>query len=141
MKKCLFCDIAKNPEIRHTVYEDDDVIAFLDIHPVNPGHTLIIPRFHATNIYDIPKPTLARIAEVSKDISEKLRDRMKAQGISILQMNEREGDQDIMHYHVHVMPRMTDDWFHRVVTARASKVQETINPTKEELDSVAKILR
>jgi histidine triad (HIT) family protein len=141
MGECIFCDIANNPRMRHTVYEDKDVVAFLDIHPVNPGHILIIPKAHATNIYDIPKVSLAKIAELSKDVSERLRDRMQASGVSILQMNERDGDQDIMHYHLHVIPRMTDDWFHKVVAIEAWKLQGSINPTKEELASIAKVLR
>jgi histidine triad (HIT) family protein len=140
MAECVFCKIAKYEEPAATIYEDQEIMAFLDIHPVNPGHTLIITRKHFANVYDIPRTTLVRVSELSKDIAERLRERLNVEGISIFQMNEKAGDQDIMHYHLHVVPRKTDDWFHREL-AKAAYVQSTINPTKEELASIANLLR
>ena len=133
MTNCLFCDIAADAKLRNTIYEDGEIVAFLDIHPINPGHTLIIPRKHSTDIYDTPKSTLARIAQLSKDISLKLKKSMGADGISILQMNEKDGDQEIMHYHLHVIPRTRGDWFHRDVIAKASALQKEIRPNNDNL--------
>jgi histidine triad (HIT) family protein len=140
VKGCSFCEIAANPKLRNTIYEDEGIMAILDIHPVNPGHTLMITKKHFTNLYDIPKPILVRVAELSKDVAKRLHERLKANGISIFQMSEKAGDQDIMHYHLHVVPRTTNDWFHKEL-AKAAGVQSKINPAKEELASVTKMLR
>lgn len=137
---CIFCKIVSGEVDSSFIYDDEDVIAFLDIHPINLGHTLIIPKKHVTNIYDISSRALQMIARVSQALAIKIKKVLKPDGISIFQMNERGGDQDIMHYHVHVIPRYEGDWFGEEIM-KAIKKQQITNPTREKLNSIAKKIK
>lgn len=133
---CIFCKIVTGEAESSIVYDDQDTLAFLDLHPVNPGHTLVIPKGHAVNIYDISSENLQKVAKVSQGLAIRIKKVLKADGISIFQMNERGGDQDIMHYHVHIIPRYEGDWFHEEIM-KAIKKQQVTNPPRKELDSIA----
>lgn len=133
---CIFCKIVTGEAESSVVYDDPNVMAFMDLHPVNPGHTLIIPKRHSVNIYDTPTELLEKIVAVSKDLAIRTKEVVKADGVSIFQMNEIAGDQDVMHYHLHVIPRFKDDWFHEKIMI-AVKKQSITNPTRGELDSLA----
>lgn len=140
VEDCIFCKIVSGEIESSIVYEDEYIIAFLDIHPINPGHTLIIPKKHATNIYDISNEDLQKTAEVTQELAIKIKKVLKADGISIFQMNEPGGDQDIMHYHGHVIPRYIGDWFGKEIM-KAIKRQQITNPSREELNSIAEKLK
>ncbi len=133
---CIFCKIVNGEAESSIIYDNADIMAFLDMHPINPGHTLIIPKKHTANIYDIPKEILEKIAVVSKELSVRIKEVLNPDGISIFQMNEKAGDQDVMHYHVHVIPRYNGDWFHEEIM-KAVKKQHVTNPSREELNSIA----
>ena len=111
MDDCIFCKIVSGEAESSKVYEDEDVIGFLDLHPINQGHTLVISKKHATNIYDISIQDLEKISQVTQKLAIRIKKVLNADGISIFQMNERGGDQDVMHYHVHIIPRHEGDWF------------------------------
>ncbi len=136
MDDCIFCKIVSKQAESSIVYEDEDVLTFLDLHPINPGHALVIPKRHATNIYDISVEDLAKIAKITQKIAVMIKGKLNADGISIFQMNERAGDQDIMHYHVHIIPRHQGDWFGEEIM-KAIKKQSVTNPIRRELDEVA----
>lgn len=133
---CIFCKIVKGEAESSIIYEDQDIVAFLDIHPINPGHTLVIPKTHATNIYDISSENLQNIAKVTKELAIKIKKVLNADGISVFQMNEAGGDQAIMHYHMHIIPRYKGDWFHGEIKNVIQKQQAT-NPQRSELNSLA----
>lgn len=137
---CIFCKIVSGEAESSIVYDDAEVMAFLALNPINPGHTLIIPKKHAENIYDIPKEILEKIAVVSKELSVRIKKAMNCDGISIFQMNEEAGDQDIMHYHVHIIPRHNGDWFGEEIM-KAVKILHNTNPSREELNSIASKLK
>ena len=137
---CIFCKIVSGEAESSIIYDDPDVMVFLDMHPINPGHALIIPKKHATNIYDIPKEILEKIAVVSQELSIRIKKVLNPDGISIFQMNEKTGDQDVMHYHLHVIPRQIGDWFGEEIM-KAIKKQSVTNPTREELNSIAEKLK
>ncbi len=109
MGNCIFCKIVGGEIPSYKIYEDKDTFAFLDIHPVNPGHTLVIPKAHSYNILDIdPKDWLA-VSDTVRKISRILHDAIQADGIN-LQMNNREhAGQVVDHPHVHVIPRYKGD--------------------------------
>lgn len=139
-KDCIFCKIVSGEAESSIIYEDEDVMAFLDLHPINSGHTLVIPKKHATNIYDISNEDLQKTAKVTQELAVGIKRVLKANGISIFSMNEHGADQDVMHYHVHVIPRYTDDWFGDEIM-KAIKKQQSTNPSREELDSIASKLK
>lgn len=87
------------------VYKDRNVVAFLDIRPLNLGHTLVIPKQHYMDIFDIPSDLLGHVHKVSKIIAPAVKSGAEADGISIIQQNGGAAGQDIFHLHVHVVPR------------------------------------
>jgi histidine triad (HIT) family protein len=137
---CVFCKIVTGEFESSIVYEDQDILAFLDIHPINPGHILVIPKKHSVNIYDITSDELQKIAKVSQVLSLRIKKVLKAEGISIFQMNEKAGNQDVMHYHLHIIPRAQGDWFH-VELQDVAKKQLAINPPRSELNSIAEKIK
>ncbi len=111
MTDCLFCKIVAGEIPAEKVYEDDTVFAFLDIHPVNIGHTLVIPKAHSTNLYDISDNTLAHMMVVLKKLSIAIKEAVGADGINIEMNNEPVAGQIIFHTHLHIVPRFQGDGF------------------------------
>ena len=102
MKDCIFCKIISGDIPCMKVYEDDLVLAYLDINPDSDGHTLIIPKEHYKDINDIPDKTLLHIYKTSKKIMRILEEKLGATGFSLLQNNG--SVQEVKHYHLHVKP-------------------------------------
>jgi histidine triad (HIT) family protein len=87
------------------IYQDEAVMAFLDIRPLNEGHTLVIPKKHYVDIFDIPEDQLSKVHTVAKQVSIAVKKATNADGISVIQQNGKPAGQDIFHLHVHVVPR------------------------------------
>ncbi|MBR3116387.1 MAG: HIT domain-containing protein [Bacilli bacterium] len=102
MKDCIFCKIANKEIPAKVIYEDDIVMAYLDINPQHSGHTLIIPKNHFTDLDDINEETVAHIIMVAKKIKKILEDKIGAKGVKLVQNNGTL--QDVKHYHMHVIP-------------------------------------
>jgi histidine triad (HIT) family protein len=102
---CLFCKIVRGEIPSFKIYENDRALAFADIAPLNPGHSLVIPRSHSENLYDIPPEDLAAVHEAAKKVALALKSVLKQPGLTIIQLNGRGANQVIMHYHVHLVPR------------------------------------
>jgi histidine triad (HIT) family protein len=113
LEDCVFCRIARKEEPASFVYEDEDVVAFLDTRPVNEGHTLVIPRKHYENICEIPDEELADLFKIVKILACSILKSVKADGISIVQNNGEAAHQIIFHLHVHVIPRHLGQDSHR----------------------------
>lgn len=112
MEDCIFCKIVNKQLPCFKVYEDELVLAFLNINPVTDGHTLIIPKKHYQDIFDIDEKTLQRIVQVSKKISLKTKQNLlDVEGVTIFQSNGKIAEQEIMHYHMHLIPRRQTDTF------------------------------
>lgn len=105
MDNCIFCKIVKGQIPCTKVFEDERVLAFMDINPITPGHTLIIPKAHAENIFEIGADDLAAIARASQKLARAIRRGLDADGIACLQLNGRAVNQVVMHYHFHLIPR------------------------------------
>ena len=104
---CLFCRIACGDEPAHLVLEDDAFAAFLDVRPLFPGHTLLVPRDHHETLADLPPERVGPLFERAQRLSVAVRDAMQAQG-SFVAMNNVVS-QSVPHLHVHVVPRVTGD--------------------------------
>ena len=99
---CIFCKIINGEIPCYKIYEDEIVLAFLDIHPDSNGHTLIIPKKHFTDIMDMDNKTLTHIFEVAREIKTTLEEKLHCDGITFIQNN---GDvQEVKHYHLHIKP-------------------------------------
>ncbi len=109
MEHCVFCKIVNGQIDSAKVYEDEDTLAFLDINPFTKGHCLVIPKQHSENIFDIDEETLKKVTVVTKHISKKIKNVLRADGIRISQSNGREAGQAIFHFHLHIIPRYKND--------------------------------
>lgn len=115
MEDCIFCKIVSKEVPSKIVYEDSDVLAFLDISQVSKGHTLVIPKKHYENVLDTPKDTLLKVISVAKDLGNKYKEILKADGINFMNASGKEAQQSVFHLHFHVVPRYKNDnldlWF------------------------------
>ncbi len=106
-ENCIFCAIAWGREKAHKVFEDKCFLAFLDHHPLFPGHVLLIPRRHISTWMDVPDEWLKELAGNIRWLSEAVRTAMHAEGIFIA--NNNVVSQRIPHFHVHIVPRTRGD--------------------------------
>ncbi|MFH1173072.1 MAG: HIT family protein [bacterium] len=109
MADCIFCKIIKGEIPSHKVYEDDQVLAFLDISPVNQGHTLVIPKEHTENLLTLSEEQIKAIFTVAQKVAKKIETVLKPDGINLGMNNKPGAGQIIFHAHVHIMPRYTND--------------------------------
>lgn len=99
---CIFCKIVNGDIPSYTIYEDDCVKCFLDINPESNGHTLIIPKKHYKDLFDISNDTLIHIIEVVKNLEKLYKEKLNIDGITLIQNN---GDaQEVKHFHLHLKP-------------------------------------
>lgn len=111
MTDCLFCKIAGGAIACEKVYEDEKTFAFLDIRPVNRGHTLVIPKAHHANIYEIPSEDFAAVMETVRKLAPRVKAAVSADGINIGMNNDGAAGQLVFHAHVHVIPRFEHDGY------------------------------
>lgn len=102
---CIFCAIAAGEIPSFKVYEDDLVLAYLDINPFSKGHTLVIPKAHATGLLDTPDEILAAVIARVKKVAAHLKQALLCDGFNILQNNGVAAGQTVMHVHFHIVPR------------------------------------
>lgn len=93
------------------VYEDEHTLAFLDAHPVHPGHTLVVPKKFARNLLDIDHDSYTAVMETVRTLAPVVRDAVEAEGINVHINNEPAAGQVVFHFHVHIIPRYSDDGF------------------------------
>lgn len=103
----IFCKIINNEIPSYTIYEDEIIKVFLDVNPNSTGHTLIIPKKHYENLFDIEEETLNYILKKSKDIANLLKEKLNCDGITLAQNNGL--GQDVKHYHLHLIPKYHND--------------------------------
>ena len=137
---CPFCSIASGKAPASIVYEDAAVLVFMDLSPVNVGHTLVVPREHWENIYEIPENVLTDLFSVAKRVSTAVKKTVGAEGISVLQLNGRAAGQTVMHFHVHVIPRFSGDPLSKAIGAMVGH-QGFEKPERRELEEMAAKIR
>ena len=106
---CIFCKIAAGEVPSFKVYEDDKTLAFLDIAPVNKGHTLIIPKKHFENMEDISEEELAHLMIAVKKVGAAIKSTLGVAGYNIIENNDPVAGQIIPHIHFHIVPRTDGD--------------------------------
>ncbi len=112
MSDCLFCKI-RDEEIPSTkVYEDNNIFAFLDINPVNPGHTLVVPKKHVERMSRADDAILALLVSAGKKVGRAVCEALQAPAYNFSTNNGPEAGQVIHHLHFHLVPRFTDDGYH-----------------------------
>ena len=106
---CVFCAIACGEIPSFKIYEDEQVLAYLDINPFSKGHTLVIPKAHTTGLLDTSNETLFAVMEAVKRIAAHLKDALPCDGFNILQNNGEAAGQTVRHVHFHIVPRYGTD--------------------------------
>ena len=106
MNDCIFCKIIKEEIPSNIIYEDELVLAFLDIHPETVGHTLLIPKKHFQDMDDIDEETYLHIFKVAKMIKKQLIEKLHCDGITLMQNNGK--PQEVKHFHLHLIPVYDD---------------------------------
>jgi histidine triad (HIT) family protein len=137
---CPFCRIASGKAPASIIYEDATVLAFMDLNPANVGHTLVVPREHLENIYQVPENVLADMFSVVKRVSAAVKKTVGAEGISVLQLNGMAAGQMVMHFHVHVIPRFRGDPLSKAIGAMMGH-QGFEKPERRDLDETARKIR
>lgn len=108
---CIFCKIIKGEIPSIKLYEDENIFVFLDVNPINIGHSLVVPKKHFENLYDTPEKTLVQMIRVIKKISSAIKNSLGANGLNINMNNEKAAGQLVFHAHIHIIPRYNNDGY------------------------------
>ncbi len=109
MSDCIFCKIIKGEISSTKIYEDEKVLAFLDINPINPGHTLIIPKVHSQDLLEVTEDDLISIIKVVNKVVPAVLKGVEAKGFNLGVNNGAVAGQAVNHLHFHIMPRFEND--------------------------------
>ena len=136
MEDCIFCKIIKGEIPSFKIYEDDDVFAFEDINPIAEGHTLVIPKKHARDLWEIDGESLTAVQLASKKISDAIAAALKPSGVVAMQLNGESVGQSVFHYHLHLIPRLAESpplpiarW--KMTPGNMDKIKETAEKIKK----------
>ncbi len=129
---CVFCDLIRGAAEVSIVYEDATAIAFLDIQPVNPGHVLVVPREHYEVFQDIPRRVGAHLYEVTTRLIPVVQASAGATDMNIVVNSGAAAGQNVMHFHIHLIPRREGDGFDIPLPFPGSDM-----PHREELEMMA----
>lgn len=140
---CIFCDIANKNAEAEILFENEKFIAFLDINPINYGHTLVIPKTHYDNFLTIPAKDLEELTKVTQYLAGAVKRGMHANGFNIISNNGSSAGQTVYHFHYHIIPRFDNDFHMRPRTIEyaeneisqyAEKIKESISKYQGLLD-------
>lgn len=129
---CIFCDLIQGAAEVSICYEDSTAIAFLDIQPVNPGHVLVVPREHYEVLQDIPRDVGQHLYEVATKLIPVVQLAAGASDMNIVVNSGAAAGQNVMHYHIHLIPRRDGDGFDVPLPFPASTM-----PNRQQLDGMA----
>lgn len=130
---CVFCKIINKEIPSFIVYENDDVICFLDINASSKGHTLVVPKKHYTNIFDIDSNTACKIMEAIKNVTTILKEKLNVTDVNIINNSGLKAGQTVMHIHFHVIPRYDNDGI--VISPKQN------DPDFNELEKIHKLIK
>lgn len=130
-EECIFCKVVKGEIPSHKVFEDNSVLAFLDINPINEGHTLVIPKKHASNLLEMDEELLSQVMIVTQKIAKAVKEAVKADGVNLGVNIGKAAGQIIFHAHIHVIPRFENDGL-----KHWTRAHETIPNFKEVADKI-----
>jgi len=108
--ECIFCNIIKGNAEAEIVFEDDSIIAFLDIQPINYGHTLIVPKIHYDNFLTVPSDVLSKLTIAIQFIAGVVKRSVNADGFNVITNNGNSAGQTVFHFHFHIIPRFDEDF-------------------------------
>ena len=137
-ESCVFCGIGSGTAPSYTLYQDKDVVAFLDISPASAMHTLVIPRGHYETILNIPTGLYLRLMSVVKSLAEVYSQELGIEAFNIINANGKDAQQSIPHFHVHLIPRAPGDGIHFSHTPREDLRDELLQMQKTAVRAIGK---
>ncbi len=135
-EQCVFCDIVAGTSPASWVYQDDTIVAFLDIQPITQGHMLVVPREHAVLMTDINEATAMRAFRVARRLAAVAGQTLGASGVNLSVADGEVAFQDVPHFHVHVIPRYPNDGFGLTFPSTYERA-----PSRAQLDAIANAIR
>jgi histidine triad (HIT) family protein len=132
---CILCDIANHAVNAAILFENERIMAILDLYPATRGHTLVIPKKHISTIYDMPSETGQEIMDCAILLCKAINSRFKPDGLNLIQANGEVGGQTIDHFHLHIVPRYKND---EVVLKFG---HGNVAADRHEIDQVAEMIR
>ena len=133
MDNCIFCKLANGEIPTRTVYEDDSFRVILDLGPATKGHALILPKSHATNLYELPDDVAAKVLPLAKKIATQMKEKLGCDGLNLVQNNGEVAGQTVMHFHLHLIPRYVGDG--------QNILWKPTEPSGQELDEILETLK
>jgi histidine triad (HIT) family protein len=133
---CIFCKIVSGEMPCVKLYEDDDTLVFLDIFPVNEGHSLVIPKQHFRDVFEIEGPALAAVTATSLRVARAIDAALDADGLGVFQLTRAAAGQTVFHYHMHLLPRNAGEpmALHSRVRGDDAALRETADRIRAALD-------
>lgn len=128
---CIFCKIVVRQIPAHTIYEDEKMLVFLDIHPIRPGHMLAVPKLHEPDFYKVPAETFAHMMIVVQELAAKANEVFQPKKVGLIIAGF-----DVPHTHIHIVPMQE----HHDITSKSLLDGERSDPSHEELAAMAEIL-
>ena len=128
---CIFCKIVKGEIPSVKIWEDEDNLAILDINPVTRGHALIIPKKHYENIFEIPEEAFESSMRAAREVAFLLKRKLGADGVNLLNSNNKVAQQEVPHFHIHIIPRYIGEGF-KIELKNKTKSKE-LEKIKEEI--------
>src|ERR1700693_2585884 len=134
--QCVFCEILRGNEPASFTYEDDTVVAFMDVQPITHGHMLVVPRQHAVLMSDVDETAAMRSFRAARRLGSIVRGTLGATGVNLFVADGESAFQDVPHFHVHVIPRYPNDGFGLTFPERYDQP-----PSRAELETIAAAIR
>lgn len=131
-KNCVFCRIIAGEEMVSLIHEDDRALAFMDIQPASPGHTLVVSREHYPTLFEMPSGVARHCIELAKRIGAAARTTTGADAVNLFCANGRAGGQDVPHFHLHLIPVHRGQGF-----ALQLPMEDAPIPSRSQLDIMA----
>jgi histidine triad (HIT) family protein len=135
---CVFCQIIKGNPPDSLIYQDDKVVVFPTLEPVNPGHVLVVPKVHATYFADLEEETAGHIMKIAQKVASAIRiSNVKCEGINIFVADGEAAGQELFHFHLHVYPRFKEDGF----GFKYDKSKHFVRMNRMEMEKIAEEIR
>jgi len=128
---CLFCKIIKKEFSAEIIYEDENTVAILDVHPKAPGHAMVLPKIHAENILDLPDGNIEGVFKAVKNVTALLKKALTPDGFTIGINHGKVSGQAIDHLHIHIIPRWLNDKGYSIHSVVDNQPTESISEIKE----------
>ena len=137
MEDCIFCKIVNDEIPSNKVYEDDEILSFMDINPNNKGHCLVITKKHYETIIDIPENELKELILIVQKVSKSVEDATSCHGYNIVMNNKKASGQLVPHVHFHIIPRFENDnvardW--KTTKYNENEIEEYANAIKKKIN-------